>query len=180
MSMDNSASANKSCYDNLKSILLSSPIILLGESVPHDNVYIAKDACLPQESSIVTSRTSLDMTTNPLESENSNHNVIGLDAVISSSSSVQKTRGLDNQYLDVPCLLNTEVEEVPSNDDIFPVEVVPVMHPLSQNGNGKAPIILDMKVDDPSQAVIVQGARPISLLKSALNHDPKSISGVKG
>uniref|UniRef100_A0A7N0UII5 FHA domain-containing protein n=1 Tax=Kalanchoe fedtschenkoi TaxID=63787 RepID=A0A7N0UII5_KALFE len=183
MDVHGSASVDKSCYDNLNSLLLSSPIYTHDEFVPNVCGSITKDSGLTLATSAVTSPTTLDISANPVLSGACIQNNVCLELITSERSSVQKTDCSDIEDLDIPCILNTEVEEVPNNDDIFPIGVVGAMQTLSQNTNETVAMIVsqkgnervsEKKIENPSQPVIVLGARPTSLLKASSNHATKS------
>ncbi|CAM8894187.1 unnamed protein product [Rhodiola kirilowii] len=182
MDEDGSASVDKSCYDNLNSLLLSSPIYTHEEFVPNDSSSITKDAVCTLPTHVAISPTTSDIAAKPLDSGIGIRNSVCLDVLMSSPSSVQKTHCSDIRDLNLPCIFNTEVEEVPNNDDIFPIGVIAGTQMLSQNTNVTAPVVaslkgnervLDMKVGNLSQPVIVLGARPVKLLKDCSNQTTK-------
>lgn len=126
MDIDGKDTPDKSCYDNLDSLLLNSPSEIQGNDVPEgcesQNPNI--DTKLPKPSD--SSANELEITVNPLNCGHGDLLSIPNPNNKSHSSVAEKSLASANLGDElIYCAFNTEDPEIPSNDDIGSPIIVP-------------------------------------------------------
>lgn len=115
MDIDGKDAPDKSCYDNLDSLLLNSPSEIQGNDVPdlRESQKSTKETKLPMPSD--SSGDRLEIIANP---NGDSHAISNPGNDIPSSVAEQSHHRADHGDEFMYCALNTEDPEIPSNDDI--------------------------------------------------------------
>ncbi|KAF7828922.1 Serine/threonine protein kinase [Senna tora] len=126
MDIDGKDAPDKSCYDNLDSLLLNSPSEIQGNDVPdvRESQKPNKETKLPMPSD--SSANGSEVIANSLNCSGGDlHSISNPSKDIQSAVAEQSLNCADHGNEFTYCVLNTEDPDVPSNDDIGSTIIVP-------------------------------------------------------
>ncbi|KAK9265967.1 hypothetical protein L1049_003491 [Liquidambar formosana] len=164
MHVDGDDTMDKSCYDNVNSLLLSSPTYSHEDDVPHlsEPKTLVSDTCLAILCNACPAE--LNVINNPLHTNHGvQHGVCYSEVNVPPSTSVSNPQSPELHGTFMYCTLNSEDPEIPCNDDIlFPTAFdSAVTLPLSEEASDPPSIYDNQKDGERFLAQSITGSQMI-------------------